>query len=264
MYPQYLESTRIFDILLQHQIIDYFWYVDDILILFNATTTDIQGVLDRFNDVSPTLSFTLEMEKDNGINFLDISIFKDNDTIQFKIYRKPTTTDILIPFDSNHPFEQKLSAVRYLANRLITYPLTHTHKTHEYETICQILHTNKYHPSILDKIISSINTKKHTSQDTSQTKHKNKFATFTYIGKQTKFITKLFKHTNINIAYRTHNTRGKLLQHNNNPNNTDQFTKSGIYQWTYPDCNKKYIGQTERSFKMRYREHLWDFKYQNG
>ena len=56
----------------------------------------------------------------------------------------------------------------------------------------------------------------------------------------------------------------ELLQHDNNPNNTDQFTKSGIYQLTCPDCNKKYIGQKGSSFQMRYCEHLRDFKYQNG
>jgi hypothetical protein len=73
-YVQYLESMKIFDILLQHWIVGYFRYVDNILIPFNATTTDTQGVLDRFNNISPMLSFTLEMEKDNRINFLDISI----------------------------------------------------------------------------------------------------------------------------------------------------------------------------------------------
>jgi len=33
-----------------------------------------------------------------------------------------------------------------------------------------------------------------------------KWATFTYIGKETTYITKLFKHTNIKIAYVTNNS----------------------------------------------------------
>jgi hypothetical protein len=165
-YLQYLESTKTFDIFVQKRIVGYFRYVDDILILFNATTTEIQGVLDWFNDISPMLSFTLEMEKDNGINFLDIFIFKDNGTPQFKIYRKPTATNILISSDSNHPLEHKLSAIRYLANRLLTYPLVDIHKTHKYETAHHILHANKYHPSTLDKVTSSI-IAIYKSQDTS-------------------------------------------------------------------------------------------------
>ena len=37
--------------------------------------------------------------------------------------------------------------------------------------------------------------------------------------------------------------------------------KSGVYRLTCPDCQKKYVGQTERSFKKRYKEHFHDFKY---
>jgi len=40
---------------------------------------------------------------------------------------------------------------------------------------------------------------------------KQKWAKFTYIGKETRFITKLFKDTNIRIAFTTNNTIGKHL-----------------------------------------------------
>jgi hypothetical protein len=39
----------------------------------------------------------------------------------------------------------------------------------------------------------------------------NKWATFTYVGKETRFITKLFKDTNVKIAFTTDNTIGKRL-----------------------------------------------------
>jgi hypothetical protein len=42
-----------------------------------------------------------------------------------------------------------------------------------------------------------------------------KWAVFTYNGKQTRFVTKLFKNTNIRIAFKTQNTIGKLLRRNN-------------------------------------------------
>ena len=35
---------------------------------------------------------------------------------------------------------------------------------------------------------------------------KQKWDTFTYIGKETIYITKIFKHSNIKVAYRTNNT----------------------------------------------------------
>ena len=121
-----------------------------------------------FNKISPTLTFTLEMEMNNSINFLDISIFRTNDSVQFKIYRKPTATHTLIPSDSNHPIAHKLSAILYLANRLLTYPMTDKNKLHEYK-IKYILHKNNYHPDILDETITSINEKQLIQHEKSRT-----------------------------------------------------------------------------------------------
>ena len=80
-----------------------------------------------------------------------------------------------------------------------------------------------------------------------------KWATFTYIGTQTTYISKLFKNTSVKIAFRTQNTIGQILQHNNNPNQNAHFKKSGIYQLTCPDCKKKYIRQTGHHFKKDIR-----------
>jgi ABC-type antimicrobial peptide transport system ATPase subunit len=43
-------------------------------------------------------------------NFLDISIIKATYKISFDMYRKITTTDIIVPNDSCHSTEQKLAA----------------------------------------------------------------------------------------------------------------------------------------------------------
>ena len=77
VYLHFLENTQIYNILIQHQIIGYFRYVDDILIVYSDENTDIHKVLDLFNNISPTLTFTIEKEQNNSINFLDISIHKN-------------------------------------------------------------------------------------------------------------------------------------------------------------------------------------------
>jgi len=46
-------------------------------------------------------------------------------------------------------------------------------------------------------------------------KRNNKRVSFTYVGKETKFITKFFINTNINISYKTKNTVEKLIASNN-------------------------------------------------
>lgn len=55
------------------------------------------------------MQFTLKSEKDNMLNFLDITIIKDKDKFKYKTYMKPTVTDTTIHTDSNHPTNQKIS-----------------------------------------------------------------------------------------------------------------------------------------------------------
>jgi len=72
LYLQYTEHTVIIDILLKYDILGYFRYVDDILLVYDTTKTNIQDVLNDFNNSAHPLNFTFEDEIDNHINFLDI------------------------------------------------------------------------------------------------------------------------------------------------------------------------------------------------
>jgi len=44
-YLQCLENSRIYDLLRTHNNTGYFCYVDDILIVYNKSTTNIEGLL---------------------------------------------------------------------------------------------------------------------------------------------------------------------------------------------------------------------------
>ena len=60
IYLQYLENTKITDILLKYQIIRYFQYVDDVPIVQKNEVTNIQEILDSFNNITPTVTFIME------------------------------------------------------------------------------------------------------------------------------------------------------------------------------------------------------------
>jgi pyruvate/oxaloacetate carboxyltransferase len=88
IYLQYMENTKIVDVLLQHNVIGYFRYVDDILIYTIQTkqiAVRIHDVLNSFNNTMPTVNFNTEEEVGNKINFLDITISKENNNISFDI-----------------------------------------------------------------------------------------------------------------------------------------------------------------------------------
>jgi hypothetical protein len=122
-YIQSIEHTQIYNILKTHKIIAYFRYVHDILIIYDNKNTNIDQTLNDFNNMQPTLQFTVEKEKHETINFLDLTIHRKKEHLQYAIYRKPTYTDIIIPNSSCHPHEHKISSINFLINRMRTYPM---------------------------------------------------------------------------------------------------------------------------------------------
>jgi hypothetical protein len=85
IYLEYIENTVVCDILLKYHIVGYFRCVDDILIVYNKTTSNIYDVFNAFINLMPTMKFTIEEEKEYKINFLDITILKENDNLSFNI-----------------------------------------------------------------------------------------------------------------------------------------------------------------------------------
>ena len=86
----------------------------------------------------------------------------------------------------------------------------------------------------------------------------SKWAKFTYVGKENKFITK-FSKTCVNVSYTTRSTIGKLLSQRSTINQ-NKFDGSGVYELTCPDCKMKYVGQTGWSFYTKFHEHFRNFK----
>jgi hypothetical protein len=173
--------------------------------------------------------------------------------LSIDIYRKPTITDI-IPKDSCHPRGHKMAAIHYFHNRMSTYKLLSDSMQKENNTIQQILTNNKYDASILKKV-------KHKKKQ-KQYIERTKWAKFTYTGKETKFITKIFKNTNVKVTFTADNTKENHLT-TSKKQSRNKYDKSGIYQLTCPSCNMKYIRQNGRPFKVCFQEHLCDFKYGN-
>jgi hypothetical protein len=140
-----------------------------------------------------------------------------------------------MPNDSCHPREHKTAAIRYFCDRMKTYKLTPESRQKEENTVQQILVNNNYDVSTLNKFSKEKKQKRDTQ--------KEKWAKFTYVGKETRFITKLFKNTNVKVRFATINTIERRLA---TKLGTDQnkYDKSGIYQLSCPNCKKKYTGQT--------------------
>jgi hypothetical protein len=80
------------------------------------------------------------------------------------------------------------------------------------------------------------------------------WTTFTYYSSKLRKTTNIFKNINIIIAFRSTNTIKHLTKRKTN-NTTPLYDKCGFYQ-TCNNCHRPYIGQTKRSLKLRYQEHI--------
>jgi hypothetical protein len=55
-----------------------------------------------------------------------------------------------------------------------------------------------------------------------------KWAKFTDVGRQTKFVTELFENSNLKVSFKTDNSIGNLLAQNKNINQ-NKFIKCGVH-----------------------------------
>jgi hypothetical protein len=159
---QHLEHTHIPLLTDKHNIAGYFRYLNNILIIYDSNLSDIHDILDDFNKIHPKLVFTAEQETDHKLNFLDITIHRIPNNWKFAIYRKPTFTDTIIPYDSNHPHQHKYATTRFLYNRLNTYDIHDDHYKTETSTVTNILLNNGF-PAHPPRPRPPPNTKKQTS-----------------------------------------------------------------------------------------------------
>jgi hypothetical protein len=84
------------------------------------------------------------------------------------------------------------------------------------------------------------------------------WAKFTYFDERIRILTKIFCKSNIRVAFGANNTIKKIC---NSSSQVDKYNKSGVYSLKCISCNQNYIGQTGRSFKIRYDEHIRDIRF---
>jgi mevalonate kinase len=95
------------------------------------------------------------------------------------------------------------------------------------------------------------NKRKNTEED-------KKWVTFTYTRNYIRKFTKLFKNTNLKVAFETITAVGKLVS---DTRTTNTYEQSGIYKMTFQSCRKVYIGQTGQHLTTRYKEHIRNIRF---
>jgi hypothetical protein len=144
-----------------------------------------------------------------------------------------------------------LAAYRSWTHRLLKLPLDESAKNKELNTITNIALNNGYNKEDITQLYNKI--KHNVNYSNNKNNKEYKWITYTYTGEYVRKITKLFKNTNVKIAYKTLHTVGRITQGKHNINTYEQ---SGIYKLTCQACFQIYIGQTGRKLCTRYNDHV--------
>ena len=233
-------------------------YVDDIFGIFNGIPDQLNDFHSYLNTIHPCIKFTLETETNNSLPFLDIRLTKSNNRLHFNIYRKPTTTKHVIPFDSSSPLTHKLAAFRALFNRLLNIPLNQTAYQEELSNIFYLAESNKFPFDIINNLYHRIKNHHFTSTNTTLTLNitqPTKSFSLPYIPKISEQLSYYFKTfcPEIRISFSTYSN--KLISINSTKDKLDPHKSFGIYKLNCP-CGKFYIGRTVRNFTTRGKEHI--------
>jgi len=260
IFMNYLE-TKIFDSNNDNLKYIKYWYryVDDILCLWTGTIDQLNEFLTFINNIHKNIKFTLEVDSNHSINFLDLKITIENNRHVFGIFRKPTFTDSIIPAKSRHHISQKMSYFHSVLHRLINIPVKDDEFQKELLIIKQIAYNNGYNANLVDEILHKKLKQKNLQSVYMKVVNDNdkKWRRIKYLGHpSTSVISKI--NDKITPAYYNKTTLDNLLL-----NCKDVYKKeerSGVYVIYCEDCDAKYIGQTGRNFEIRINEHFRSWK----
>ncbi|KAJ8912833.1 hypothetical protein NQ315_014416 [Exocentrus adspersus] len=209
--------------------------------------------LNFLNNIEPTIKFTLELEENNKLPFLDVMVSKnvqETSNFQTNVYRKKTNTNRYLNFDSNHHLSVKKGIIKSLYDRAKLVSSNLNIFDQEEDHIKNILKENAYPEGFVEKTLLQIENPPNNNQNR---QNPTSNMTIPYIPRISERLKRLGNEFNIRTTFKTNNTLRSILTHTK-PKNKDQNEKNCIYKIPC-QCGKHYIGETSRPLDVRVKEH---------
>ncbi|XP_067140962.1 reticulocyte-binding protein homolog 1-like [Centruroides vittatus] len=196
----------------------YSRYVDDCIIIFDKTKTNENIIVNMANKIKENIKFELVKEKQNSLNYLDVTIERKNDRLVYKKYVKLIQIPKIINYKSVIPVSMKYNIFKMYMNKIRQRTCEIETQKQEEEEIIKMFILNDYPKCLLNKWNEKL-------RNDNQSKP---------MDKEKKFV-KLRKEENYDIT----EEKGVVYSFNCN-------------------CNPKktYIGETKRKLKIRLSEHI--------
>ncbi|CAH8869519.1 unnamed protein product [Trichobilharzia szidati] len=216
---------------------------------------NLNNILDVFNGCHPAIKFTLEMENESSMHFLDVNLSRRTDgTLKRSIYRKLSWNGQLTNFYSWVPIGRKRNLIRSLATRIRRICSPDTVEDELY-ILRKILIENGFPPRFIDKNIHSNPKKRELSTVPKKILYmslefKGDLASDIMKRRISQSLKRTFPAASLRIAFTS-----RPLLFNNLKDKIPLLTNSMcVYQFTC-SCGARYIGRSTRVLSKRVQEH---------
>ena len=231
-------------------------YVDDTCCIVQRDA--VEPLLHHLNDVRPTIKFTMELEKDGSLPFLDTKLTRREDgTLNVTVFRKQTHTDRYLHFNSHHPLSAKRAAVRSLFDRARNITLQKEDLRKEEEHLTTTFKQNGYPLPFIRAISSSLQEStaptEESDEEESQEDEKQPLAVIPYVSGVSERIRKACEKFNLRVVFKSGPTLRSLLTKVKDPLPKEKL--AGVVYQIPCQCGKVYVGETQRHLETRVKEH---------
>ncbi|XP_059046970.1 uncharacterized protein LOC131842461 [Achroia grisella] len=222
-------------------------YVDDIFCILEGTETEVMQYLSYLNSIHTKSKFTVEIEKERSLAFLDIKVTVQKDgTLGHTVYRKPTHTDRYLHATSHHHPRHFDSVVSSLVDR--AYDLCDKIQIKEELLHVEgVLRNNGYNIDI-----SRWRHKHNKSRRPKSCSVKRQKTFLPYIKGVTDKISRLLSKYSVDTVFTPHRKIKQMLR---SPKDNFPLQHPGVYKVDC-SCGSSYIGQTKRTIARRIAEHI--------
>ena len=227
-------------------------YVDDTFVIWQHGRENLDSFLVHLNSIEESIKFTMEIEENNRLPFLDVLVHKQNGIPKTTVYKKPTNTGQYLHFESNHNLNTKLGVARCLYDRATKICSRPEDRDEEFNNITETLKRNGYPKKILQKAREPRETPIE-QQPTDNEPTETITSVIPYVKGLSEKIRRIGNRYKVRTTFKTKDTvRGKLTKVK--PDNENQRTKDCVYEIPC-ECGRTYIGETKRPLKVRIKEH---------
>ncbi|MGL5072033.1 MAG: hypothetical protein ACRC61_12320, partial [Aeromonas salmonicida] len=230
-------------------------YVDDVFAIWPHGTEKLNNFLDHLNNRNNSIKFTMEVEVNNRLPFLDVLLHKKEDgTLGHSVFRKETHTNLYLNAKSNHPKSQKLSVLNTLVSRA-TRISDQENLRDEQNKLRKILESNGYKETEIKRAFNRKDRRSNKNNTTDENKEKEfkHTAVLPYVPKVTDRVARTLSKHNIKPILLPTKKIGTMVGSVKDP--THPLHNPGVYAIPC-QCGSVYIGQTGRTITDRIRDHI--------